>query len=349
VPKESGDFEYEYFIKDHLGNSRLTVQDSSGIAAIKQEDHYYPLRQAQCIAFGMVMNGLSNPIFELRDKDTKNDYLYNGKEFQDELGLDWYDYGARFYDAQIGRWHSVDPLAENKRRWTPYNYCVNNPIRFIDPDGMEDQDIFGRNKFDERGIYIPQHERGEKNFDYLNQNKDGDKNNQNSPDNGETDKKKKKSKKKKGDSLDDKDPLKYSKGKPYTWQAFMDKYKEYSYYKIITEDGWKDGMPAGPRMRYVENPNDGNVMDMRHVMVVGYYGTKIMGYNPSKGILLGLGVEILQYLGPNIPVIDLSHTIGSAFNAQDFYSNQIGAAFALYYKSMNEKNWVLSFDKFLNM
>jgi hypothetical protein len=90
-------------------------------------------------------------------------------------------------------------------------------------------------------------------------------------------------------------------------------------------------------------------MDMRHVMVVGFYGTKIMGYNPSKGILLGLGIEVLQYLGPYIPFKDLTHSRASAFNAQDFYSNQIGAAFSLYYKSMNEKNWVLSFDKFLNM
>src|SRR5690606_16133113 len=63
-------------------------------------------------------------------------YKYNGKELQDELGLNVYDFGARNYMPDLGRWANIDPLAEQSRRWTPYNYAYNNPIYWSDPTGL---------------------------------------------------------------------------------------------------------------------------------------------------------------------------------------------------------------------
>ncbi|MCE2734828.1 MAG: RHS repeat-associated core domain-containing protein [Flammeovirgaceae bacterium] len=86
-----------------------------------QVDDYYP--------FGLTFNSYS------RENSVNQDYKYNGKELQDELGLDWFDYGARMYQAEIGRWNHIDPKAELYFNWSPYTYALNTPLNAIDPNG----------------------------------------------------------------------------------------------------------------------------------------------------------------------------------------------------------------------
>jgi RHS repeat-associated protein len=80
--------------------------------------------------------------FSSRQSASVNQYLYNGKELQDELALDWYDYGARFYDPQIGRFTSLDPIADNFYELSPYNYASNSPVAKIDLWGLQGEWFF---------------------------------------------------------------------------------------------------------------------------------------------------------------------------------------------------------------
>ncbi|GGC72600.1 hypothetical protein GCM10011387_27640 [Pedobacter quisquiliarum] len=112
-------------MKDHLGNVRVSFFKNpvSNALEVIQKDEYFAFGKRVVVTPGT------------------NKYLYNGKELQGES--ETFDYGARFYDPVIARWTSVDPLAELERLRSPYNYGVNNPIRFIDPDGRAVDDIHG--------------------------------------------------------------------------------------------------------------------------------------------------------------------------------------------------------------
>ena len=104
---------YYYYLKDHQGNNRVVI---NGSGTVMETNHYYP--------FGGVFS-----------TSNVQPYKYNGKELDTKAGLNWYDYGARHYDAALGRWHVVDPLAEKMYGWSPYGYCFNNPIKLVDIDG----------------------------------------------------------------------------------------------------------------------------------------------------------------------------------------------------------------------
>ena len=121
-------YKYEYNLTDHLGNVRAVFRGTdNGSPELVQTTDYFP--------FGMVMDQQN-----LQIGGFENNYLYNGKELQNDLvdntKLNWYDYGARMYDAELGRWHVVDPLAELYNEYNPYAYTLNNPIIHIDPNGM---------------------------------------------------------------------------------------------------------------------------------------------------------------------------------------------------------------------
>ena len=144
------DNKFHFYIKDHQGNIRI-VADEAG--KVDEVNDYYPL--------GGLMSNVCNNV---------QPYKYNGKELDRKGGLNWYDYGARHYDAMIGRWHVVDSMAEKYYGWSPYTYCLANPIKYVDiigaftsPYYTEDGQFLG---VDENGftgnIYITDEEVFEK-------------------------------------------------------------------------------------------------------------------------------------------------------------------------------------------
>jgi RHS repeat-associated protein len=124
---------YYFYIRNHLGSNVITATKDGNIV---QHTHYYP--------FGLTMGISTNQGVQ--------PYKYTGKELDMEHGLMQYDFEARTYDPAVGRFLSIDPLCEKYYWISPYAYCVNNPVKFIDPDG---RDIILRNVFrtNDRGNY----------------------------------------------------------------------------------------------------------------------------------------------------------------------------------------------------
>lgn len=132
VPTSEGYYDfiknaYIYNYVDHLGNIRVSYyKNSAGALLVLEENHYYPFGQKH-EGYGSATT--ATPSYQ---------YKFGSKELQD---TGFYDFGARFYMPDIGRWMSVDPLAEEFPGWNPYHYVHNNPINMVDPTGMAAEHI----------------------------------------------------------------------------------------------------------------------------------------------------------------------------------------------------------------
>src|SRR5690606_13400362 len=132
LQNSGGTYAYHYNLTDHLGNVRVVLKRGTSATApeVVQRQDYYPFGKTRAIVTGGI-----------------NRYLYNGKEMQADLNGGTHalgssyvlegqlDYGARFYDAEIGRWNVVDKEAERYERHSPYAYVLNRPTVAVDPDG----------------------------------------------------------------------------------------------------------------------------------------------------------------------------------------------------------------------
>src|SRR5690606_5089879 len=122
-----------------LGNVRLSYSDADLNGSVNpsteiiSEKNYYP--------FGLLQKGYNN-VVSANANSTAEKFQYNGKELNEELVYNVYDYTARHYDPAIGRWLQLDPLAEDMTRFSPYNFAFGNPTYYIDPDGMSPFDNY---------------------------------------------------------------------------------------------------------------------------------------------------------------------------------------------------------------
>jgi RHS repeat-associated protein len=181
VENDNGTFKYHYQYKDHLGNIRLSYTNSGSAGSpnvvISEENNYYP--------FGLRHKGY-NDIGNGYGNSAAKKYKFGGKELQDDIiagnSLDWYDFSARNYDPALGRWMNIDPLAEQMRRHSPYNYAFDNPMFFKDYDGMaptppgdyhdREGNKIGTDGIDDKKVYLLNEGKETKDLE-LNSHKDG--------------------------------------------------------------------------------------------------------------------------------------------------------------------------------
>ena len=140
VSYDGGQFNYVYNYLDHLGNIRLSYSDGNGNGTIETGSTYSEIvREKNYYPFGLEHQGYNTGGSPLGNDAAKRNG-FGGKELQSEsiAGsiLEWYDFGARNYDAALGRWMNINPYAEYMYSYSPFNYALNNPIYFTDPDGL---------------------------------------------------------------------------------------------------------------------------------------------------------------------------------------------------------------------
>ena len=133
-PSSSPQYSYRWFLADHQGSNRATINASGNIV---QATHYYPFGPEMKLAI-MFDGGPADNVVE----QTGYLYKFSGKEQIPQSSLGWYDFGARWYDPIHARWTTPDPLAEKYYAISPYVYCAGNPVNVVDPDGKRIDDYY---------------------------------------------------------------------------------------------------------------------------------------------------------------------------------------------------------------